>query len=381
MKSFLNIFFLLNTILSSIKIFSTKSTWSALSPFLIVVAIGLVLDGIEEIKRYRNDVKTNNTKVKVYKNKKLRNIEWSKVKIGNLVKVKKEENIPADMLVIYSSNKEENFYLQTSKIDGETSLKERDALDYTQKLFLKKNFKKNYENLKKLFQNFDEQGNPNCILEVEQPNKNIYEINGSIIFNGQQENKKYFNIKNVAIRGAKLKNTEFIYGIIIYTGNDTKIMKNIVKHRVKSANIDKWVDNIVLIILILRFIYIIIFMLIGMMIRYKYLPSYNDSDKDKIVYDYLFYYRHYNGHKERNDHLENVKYFTAQFICSATLLPTSVVLLSAISKVIQSLFLEFLEKPLREKENQKMRHNLKRVRFLLIYLTKMIIMTINQNQG
>ena len=92
-----------------------------------------------------------------------------------------------------------------------------------------------------------------------------------------------------------------------------------------------------------------------MMIRYKYLPSYNDSDKDKIVYDYLFYYRHYNGHKERNDHLENVKYFTAQFICSATLLPTSVVLLSAISKVIQSLFLEFLEKPLREKENQKMK--------------------------
>ena len=135
-------------------------------------------------------------------------------------------------------------------------------------------------------------------MEVEQPNKNIYEINGSIIFNGQKENKKYFNIKNVAIRGAKLKNTEFIYGIIIYTGNDTKIMKNIVKHRVKSANIDKWVDNIVLIILILRFIYIIIFMLIGMMIRYKYLPSYNDSDKDKIVYDYLFYYRHYNKQKE-----------------------------------------------------------------------------------
>ena len=65
MKSFLNIFFLLNTILSSIKIFSTKSPASTLSPFLIVISIGLVLDGIEEIKRYRNDLKTNNTKVKV----------------------------------------------------------------------------------------------------------------------------------------------------------------------------------------------------------------------------------------------------------------------------------------------------------------------------
>ena len=111
MKSFLSIFFLLNTILSSINFLSTKSTTSALAPFIIVVVIGLVLDGIEEIKRYRNDVKANNTKVKIYKNKKLRNAEWSKVKIGNLVKVKKDENFPADMLVIFSSNKEGNFYL------------------------------------------------------------------------------------------------------------------------------------------------------------------------------------------------------------------------------------------------------------------------------
>ena len=80
-------------------------------------------------------------------------------------------------------------------------------------------------------------------------------------------------------------------------------------------------------------------MLLGMLMRYKYLPSYNDTDKFKNIYDYLFYYRHYKGHKERKDHLENVKYFTAHFICSAVLLPTSVVLLSAISKVIQSLLL------------------------------------------
>ena len=165
MKSFLSIFFLISTILSSIKVLSTTSPASALSPLLTVIAIGLVLDAIEEIKRYRNDVKTNNTKVKVYKNEKLRGMEWSKVKIGNLVKVKKDENFPADMLIIYSSNKEKNFYMQTSNIDGETNLKERDALDYTQKLFSKKGFKKTHENLNNFFKM------PNCILEVEQPNK------------------------------------------------------------------------------------------------------------------------------------------------------------------------------------------------------------------
>ena len=355
MKSFLSIFFLLNTILSSINVISTKSTTSALAPFIIVVTIGLVLDGIEEIKRYRNDVKANNTKVKLYKNKKLRNTEWSKVKIGNLVKVKKDENFPADMLVIFSSNKEGNFYLQTSNIDGETNLKERDALSYTQKLFMNKEFKKTHDNLNKLFKHENDNNNPNCIIEVEQPNKNIYEINGSIIFYGDEKNKNFFNIKSTAIRGAKLKNTEFIYGIIIYTGKETKIMKNIVKQSVKSANIDKLIDNIVFIILILRFIYIIIFMLIGMFNRYRHLPEYDESDKGRIIYDYLYYYRHSNGKKNKKNDFENIKYFTAHFICSNTLLPTSVILLSAISKIIQSLFLEFLEKPLRQKDNEKMK--------------------------
>ena len=81
MKSLLNIIFLINTILSSIKFLSVKSASSAITPFIIVVSIGLILDGIEELKRYRNDVKANNTKVKIYQNKKFRNIEWSKVKI------------------------------------------------------------------------------------------------------------------------------------------------------------------------------------------------------------------------------------------------------------------------------------------------------------
>ena len=355
MKSFLSIFFLLNTILSSINFLSTKSTTSALAPFIIVVVIGLVLDGIEEIKRYRNDVKANNTKVKIYKNKKFRNIEWSKVKIGNLVKVKKDENFPADMLVIFSSNKEGNFYLQTSNIDGETNLKERDALGYTQKLFMNKKFKKTHDNLNNLFKYENDNNNLNCVIEVEQPNKNIYEINGSIIFYGDENNKTFFNIKSTAIRGAKLKNTEYIYGIIIYTGKETKIMKNIVKQSVKSAHIDKLIDNIVFIILILRFVYIIVFMLIGMFNRYRHLPEYDESDNGRIIYDYLYYYRHSNGKKNKKNNFENIKYFTAHFICSATLLPTSVILLSAISKIIQSLFLEFLEKPLRQKDNEKMK--------------------------
>ena len=41
--------------------------------------------------------------------------------------------------------------MQTSNIDGETNLKERDALDYTQKLFSDKKFKKTHDNLNNFF--------------------------------------------------------------------------------------------------------------------------------------------------------------------------------------------------------------------------------------
>ena len=113
MKSLLNIIFLCTSVLSCIKILSTKSISSALIPFIMVLGIGIIMDLIEEIKRYRNDVETNDSLTKVYKDKKFKNIKWSEIKVGNLIKVKKDEIIPADLFIICSSNKDLSFYLQT----------------------------------------------------------------------------------------------------------------------------------------------------------------------------------------------------------------------------------------------------------------------------
>ena len=352
MKSVLNIFFLFDSIISCIKIFSTKSIASSIAPFLMVIGIGLIMDAVEEIKRYRNDIITNNTKTKVYKSQKFRSIEWSKIKIGNLIKVKKDELIPADLLVICSSNKDISFYLQTSNLDGESSLKQREALIYTQKIFRNKNIPKDEYNLKKIFSNFKNDKNiENCFIEVEQPNKNIYMIDGNITFNGNE--KIFFDIKNTAIRGTRLKNTNFIYGIVIYTGKETKIMKNIINNKNKINYLDKIIDKIVYVILIIRIFIIIIFVLIGIFYRYKYLPNYKKHKK--IEYEYLFYYGHSKEKNEKNSFLENIKYLSAQFILTHNFIPTSVSLLFSISKIIQSLFIEFLDKHLRSKPNQKMK--------------------------
>ena len=229
MNNLLSLFFLCSSILSCIKILSTKSTASTIIPLILVISIGIILDLIEEIKRYRNDILTNGTITKIYKNQKFRNIKWKEIKVGNLIKVKNNEIIPADLLIICSSNIEGNFYLQTSNLDGETNLKEREALNDTQNIFLNKNIKKDENNLKKLFQE-------NCQIEAPRPsktNKNIYETDGTIYF--KDNDKICFDNKNCAIRGARLKNTKFIYGIAMYTGKETKIMLNIIKFKKKSC--------------------------------------------------------------------------------------------------------------------------------------------------
>ena len=351
MKSLLNIIFLITSIISCIKILSTKSISSALIPFLMVIGIGLIMDLIEEIKRYRNDLETNGSLTKIYQNKKFRNIKWSDIKIGNLIKVKKDEMIPADLFVICSSNKDISFYLQTSNIDGETNLKKREVSNETQKIFYKKE-KKEENYLEKLFEQYkkeQKQEEENCYIKVDPPNSNIYKINGLFFFNGE---RVIISKLNTAIRGSILKNTKFIYGIVIYTGKETKIMQNFIKPKIKFSYLDKLVDNIIMVIIIVRLFYVLLFMMIGIIYRYKYIPDYKNG---KLGYEYIFYYRHTNGKYEKNNSLENIKYFTSNFILSQTLLPTSVAVLLAITKVIQSLFLEFLEKSLRKKPNQKMK--------------------------
>jgi magnesium-transporting ATPase (P-type) len=51
------------------------------------------------------------------------------------------------------------------------------------------------------------------------------------------ENNIYTNIKNMRLKGCTLKNTNFVIGIVVYVGNNTKIMKNSKNPRIKICKI------------------------------------------------------------------------------------------------------------------------------------------------
>jgi magnesium-transporting ATPase (P-type) len=41
------------------------------------------------------------------------------------------------------------------------------------------------------------------------------------------------------LRGAYLRNTEWILGVVVYTGLDTKIMKNAEPSKIKTSDLEK----------------------------------------------------------------------------------------------------------------------------------------------
>ena len=65
------------------------------------------------------------------------------------------------------------------------------------------------------------------IIQCDLPNPSLYMLNGkaNMRFNGIG-NEFPLDAKNLLLKGAKLRNTDWIIGIVIYTGHNCKLMKN-----------------------------------------------------------------------------------------------------------------------------------------------------------
>ena len=322
-----NLFFLVTAIITVIPEISTISPISAVAPFIVVLIISLIKEAIEDYRKYKNDKKANNSIAVIYKSPIFTEIKWYEIEVGNIIKIKKDELIPCDVLVIKSSHENGFCYLQTSNLDGETTLKPREAINYSHKKITVNN--DIYSNV--INEIFDYEKD-NCYIEIDQPSMNIYEIEGTIFFKGK---KHYFDIKNCLLRGGRLKNTEYVYGIVVYSGKETKLMKNINKSSLKISNIDRTLNFIVLFILLICFILCIICTIIGSIWRRRNLPNY---ETEELKADYILYYF---GHS-KNTLLEIIKIFCANFITLNTFIPISIIIVNAVVKLLQSIVLEFL---------------------------------------
>lgn len=65
--------------------------------------------------------------------------------------------------------------------------------------------------------------------------------------------KLSLNSDNLILKGSNLRNTDFIYGVVVYTGHHTKVMMNSAKPRRKTSDLEDLMNKSILIILVAQF--------------------------------------------------------------------------------------------------------------------------------
>jgi phospholipid-transporting ATPase len=210
-----NIYFLIISVLTCFW-FSPKQPSSMIGTFAFVLFATMIKEAIEDYSRYKQDCLSNDRKVEKYINGKWNTVKCWTLRPGDLIHLKKEEEFSADTLILRSSNDSGYCFIDTKNLDGETNLKETCALE---------EFKnKSLDDLQDLC------GNIIC----DEPDENLKEWNGTMILNGE---RIYASLKNIILKGCTLKNTDGVYGIVIYSGHNTKIMKNSKKPRQKISRV------------------------------------------------------------------------------------------------------------------------------------------------
>lgn len=254
-----NIYFTLICILQSIEPISITHGFPTSAPGLVmVILISMFKDFLEDHKRWVSDKEENNYETRVLSRIDFIRLKWAKLKVGHIIKVETNEVIPADMVLLASSNKIAGLcYMETKSLDGETNLKAKEVPEQLNSMLSTSTVG-------------DFIKTQSLIINCEDPNPILFNFKGTLTANNQTIS---VNEKNLLLRGTKLKNTDWIIGIACYTGHDTKIMLNNVKAKQKRSLLEIQMNLYIFVI----FLCLIMFCLISATLYIVWIQNWHDS--------------------------------------------------------------------------------------------------------
>uniref|UniRef100_A0A6Q2Z969 Phospholipid-transporting ATPase n=1 Tax=Esox lucius TaxID=8010 RepID=A0A6Q2Z969_ESOLU len=145
---------------------------------------------------------------------------WQEVRVGDFVRLSCNEIIPADMLLLYSSDPHGVCYIETANLDGETNLKQREVVrDLPQQCseLTPENF--------------------HGRIECENPNNDLSRFRGYVEHPSKVRVGLHNN--NLLLRSCTVRNTETVIGIVVYAGHETKAMMNNSGPRYKRSKLER----------------------------------------------------------------------------------------------------------------------------------------------
>ncbi|OON21186.1 phospholipid-translocating P-type ATPase, flippase, partial [Opisthorchis viverrini] len=209
------------------------SIFALIVPLAVSMSITMIKDAVYDIFRHIQDRKANNKLFKVLMfDIAGKRVYWSEkrsssLRVGQIVRCIPNQEVPCDIIVLCSSEPNREARLTTANLDGEVSVKTHYAVAKTHPVYsivaaeypqqLRFDDTKQFEYL---------------ITEVdyEAPNTDFTKFEGNLVIPSQESPGSQVNYpisaENVLLRGTKLISTDFVLGLVVYTGDDTRLSMN-----------------------------------------------------------------------------------------------------------------------------------------------------------
>lgn len=201
---------------------------------------------MEDWKRKKADDEENERTIEIF-NYITNNFEvktWKDVKLGNVIKIYENQFFPADVILL-NTQKSKNVdvendgicYIESKNLDGETSLKYKQCHKEVASYYF------NEEKIKEI------RGKIDC----EQPNEFIYQFNAKIYLPIGDHSSITIDKNNFILRGCSLKQTCHVYGVVVYVGHNSKIMKNSPCARAKTSKLESIMNIQIITVFLMQF--------------------------------------------------------------------------------------------------------------------------------
>lgn len=259
-SKYANLFFLFTAILQQVPNVTPTNRYTTIVPLGIVLAVSAIKELVEDYKRRMSDRGLNYSKTQVLKGSSFHPTKWVDISVGDVVRVESEEPFPADLILLASSEPEGLCYIETANLDGETNLKIKQAIPETSHLVSPSDLSR-----------------VSGRIRSEQPNSSLYTYEATLTMQaGGGEKELSLAPDQLLLRGATLRNTPWIHGIVVFTGHETKLMRNATATPIKRTAVERMVNLQIL-------------MLVGILIALSVISSIGDLVIRQTLSDSLAY--------------------------------------------------------------------------------------------
>ncbi|KAF4998265.1 hypothetical protein FGRMN_3314 [Fusarium graminum] len=245
-----NFYFLVVGTIQMIPGLSTVGRWTTIVPLGVFVAFSMAKEGYDDYRRYMLDRVENRSEAWVLTNgagekrrvkhtEKMKrrkekasetgeehmlddletgagnlgkdgnwtSVQWQHVRVGDVVRLRRDNPVPADMVLLNATGPNGIAYIDTMALDGETNLKSKQACPL----------------LAERCNTLEGLRATQATVISENPNLDLYSYDGRVTVDGET---LPLSMNNVVYRGSTLRNTAEALGIVVNTGEECKIRMN-----------------------------------------------------------------------------------------------------------------------------------------------------------